>query len=66
MKKGGSPVDSHFSTEDPTPIWPLMGAVFKEAVKIFGDPFYRNGPNDQGIGWNVLASLGRRNCRRQS
>jgi ABC-type Fe3+ transport system substrate-binding protein len=31
MKKGGSPVDSHFSTEDPTPIWPLMGAVFKEA-----------------------------------
>src|SRR6266480_2072741 len=31
MKKGGSPVDSHFSTENPTPIWPLMGAVFKEA-----------------------------------
>ena len=31
MKKGGSPVDSRFSTEDPTPIWPLMGAVFKEA-----------------------------------
>jgi nitrate/nitrite transport system permease protein len=38
---------------------PEPGAVFKEAVKIFGDPFYRNGPNDQGIGWNVLASLGR-------
>src|SRR5258708_6808555 len=38
---------------------PDPGAVFKEAVKIFGDPFYRNGPNDQGIGWNVLASLGR-------
>ena len=34
-------------------------AVFKEAVKIFSDPFYRNGPNDQGIGWNVLTSLGR-------
>ena len=34
-------------------------AVFKEAVKIFSDPFYRNGPNDQGIGWNVLMSLGR-------
>jgi ABC-type Fe3+ transport system substrate-binding protein len=31
MKKAGGPVDSHFSTEDPTPIWPLMGAVFKEA-----------------------------------
>ncbi len=23
------------------------------------DPFYRNGPNDQGIGWNILASLER-------
>jgi len=34
-------------------------SVAKEAVKIFSDPFYRNGPNDQGIGWNVLASLGR-------
>ena len=34
-------------------------AVFKEAVVLFSDPFYRNGPNDQGIGWNVLTSLGR-------
>src|SRR5260221_13113650 len=34
-------------------------SVGKEAVKIFSDPFYRNGPNDQGIGWNVLMSLGR-------
>lgn len=31
MKKTGSPVDSHFSTEDATPIWPLTGAVFKDA-----------------------------------
>ena len=38
---------------------PDPASVFKEAVKIFSDPFYRNGPNDQGIGWNVLASLGR-------
>jgi nitrate/nitrite transport system permease protein len=38
---------------------PAPLAVFKEAVKIFSDPFYRNGPNDQGIGWNVLMSLGR-------
>ncbi|MBI3525888.1 MAG: nitrate ABC transporter permease [Betaproteobacteria bacterium] len=29
------------------------------AVKLFADPFYNNGPNDQGIGWNVLASLQR-------
>ena len=34
-------------------------SVSREALKIFADPFYRNGPNDQGIGWNVLASLGR-------
>jgi len=34
-------------------------AVGKEAVRLFSDPFYRNGPNDQGIGWNVLQSLGR-------
>ena len=29
------------------------------AAKLFADPFYRNGPNDQGIGWNVLSSLQR-------
>ena len=29
------------------------------AVKLFADPFYRNGPNDQGIGWNILFSLQR-------
>ena len=29
------------------------------AVALFSDPFYRNGPNDQGIGWNVLSSLQR-------
>src|SRR5258705_7881058 len=34
-------------------------AVVKEAAKLFADPFYRNGPNDQGIGWNVVASLRR-------
>jgi len=34
-------------------------AVAKEAMRLFADPFYSNGPNDQGIGWNVLRSLGR-------
>jgi nitrate/nitrite transport system permease protein len=38
---------------------PSPVAVFKAALVIFADPFYRNGPNDQGIGWNVLTSLGR-------
>ena len=42
------------STTFPTP-----GATFTEAVKLFSDPFYRKGPNDQGIGWNILFSLER-------
>ena len=39
----------------------LPGPVqtWQEALKVFADPFYSNGPNDQGIGWNVLASLQR-------
>jgi nitrate/nitrite transport system permease protein len=42
------------STTFPTP-W----ATFEAATKLFADPFYSNGPNDQGIGWNVLFSLER-------
>jgi len=38
----------------PTPL-----ETWRSALQVFGDPFYRKGPNDQGIGWNVLASLGR-------
>ena len=39
----------------------LPGPVqtWKAAVILFSDPFYSNGPNDQGIGWNVLSSLQR-------
>jgi nitrate/nitrite transport system permease protein len=33
--------------------------TFRQAALIFSDPFYRKGPNDQGIGWNVLSSLQR-------
>ena len=33
--------------------------VWKAALTIFADPFYSKGPNDQGIGWNVLSSLKR-------
>jgi ABC-type Fe3+ transport system substrate-binding protein len=31
MKKAGQPVDSHFSSVDATPIWPLTAAIFKDA-----------------------------------
>ncbi len=39
--------------------FPTPAATFDAAWKLFADPFYRNGPNDQGIGWNILFSLER-------
>ena len=39
--------------------FPTPAVTFAEAVVMFSDPFYSNGPNDQGIGWNILASLKR-------
>ncbi|ELY4720677.1 nitrate ABC transporter permease [Cronobacter sp. 153480017-3] len=38
----------------PTPL-----STLDSALTLFADPFYNDGPNDQGIGWNVLASLSR-------
>nr|WP_211461433.1 nitrate ABC transporter permease [Collimonas silvisoli] len=42
------------NSQFPTPMLTLQ-----EALKLFADPFYRTSPNDQGIGWNILASLQR-------
>lgn len=42
------------NTEFPTPL-----VTWQHAVALFSDPFYSNGPNDQGIGWNLLSSLKR-------
>jgi len=42
-----------------SPQLPSPAKVWHSAVELFGKPFYRNGPNDQGIGWNILNSLGR-------
>jgi len=39
--------------------FPMPAATFMEAIKVFSDPFYSKGPNDQGIGWNILFSLER-------
>ncbi|VWX62221.1 Nitrate/nitrite transport system permease protein [Burkholderiales bacterium 8X] len=39
--------------------FPAPLAVWEQAVKVFSDPFYSNGPNDQGVGWNILSSLKR-------
>jgi nitrate/nitrite transport system permease protein len=50
-------------------VWALISAqaqglpgpvkTFQSAVELFSHPFYVNGPNDQGIGWNIIASLKR-------
>ncbi|RRV27563.1 nitrate ABC transporter, permease protein [Pseudomonas sp. o96-267] len=34
-------------------------STWQAALVLFADPFYDNGPNDMGIGWNILNSLGR-------
>ncbi len=33
--------------------------TFLQAIDVFRDPFYQKGPNDQGVGWNILSSLKR-------
>ncbi|MCM2347767.1 MAG: nitrate ABC transporter permease [Acidovorax soli] len=38
---------------------PTPHETWLQALEVFSNPFYRNGPNDQGVGWNVLASLQR-------
>ena len=43
-------ISSHTALPGPVKTW-------HSAVSVFGDPFYRKGPNDQGIGWNILNSL---------
>jgi nitrate/nitrite transport system permease protein len=44
----------HSTTGFPSPL-----KVWQQALVVFSDPFYSKGPNDQGVGWNVLASLQR-------
>lgn len=39
--------------------FPTPYATWEQALKVFSDPFYRKNPNDQGVGWNILASLQR-------
>ncbi len=39
--------------------FPSPWVTAQEAWHLFSQPFYQNGPNDQGIGWNILASLKR-------
>ena len=45
---------SQSNSQLPSPV-----KTWLSAVDVFSKPFYRNGPNDQGIGWNILSSLQR-------
>ena len=36
---------------------PSPAKTWESAKSLFADPFYDNGPNDKGIGWNILHSL---------
>ncbi len=42
-----------------SPQLPGPAKTWHAAVEVFSDPFYDNGPNDKGIGWNILGSLER-------
>jgi nitrate/nitrite transport system permease protein len=42
-----------------SPQLPSPAKTYASAVEVFGNPFYRKSPNDQGIGWNILMSLQR-------
>ncbi len=39
--------------------FPGPAKTWASAVEVFSDPFYQHGPNDQGIGLNILSSLKR-------
>lgn len=42
-----------------SPNLPTPAKTWDSAVELFSDPFYDRGPNDKGIGWNILNSLQR-------
>src|SRR6185369_9611698 len=42
-----------------SPQLPGPQKVYRSALEVFARPFYVKGPNDQGIGWNILNSLQR-------
>jgi nitrate/nitrite transport system permease protein len=42
-----------------SPQLPSPAKTWVSAIDVFSKPFYSKGPNDQGIGWNILMSLQR-------
>lgn len=47
-------VHTHVAQEIPSP-----AQTWEKAKEVLADPFYENGPNDMGIGWQVAYSLER-------
>ncbi|MEY3220374.1 MAG: nitrate transporter permease [Pseudomonadota bacterium] len=47
-------VQQKFATDLPTPL-----DTWHRATELFASPFYDSGPNNKGIGWQLLYSLGR-------
>ncbi|NTV96610.1 MAG: nitrate ABC transporter permease [Thiobacillus sp.] len=47
-------IHTHVAQEFPAP-----SETWEHAKEVLADPFYDNGPNDKGIGWQLLNSLGR-------
>jgi nitrate/nitrite transport system permease protein len=47
-------VQAHIAPELPTPL-----QTWDHAKEVLSNPFYDQGPNDKGIGWQLLYSLGR-------
>ena len=45
-------LDLHQSPNLPGPV-----KTWHSAVELFSDPFYDNGPNNKGVGWNIFNSL---------
>lgn len=41
------------------PEFPAPSETWEHAKTVLADPFYENGPNDMGVGWQLLYSLGR-------
>ncbi|MBI1173706.1 MAG: nitrate ABC transporter permease [Sideroxydans sp.] len=42
-----------------SPQIPSLSDTWQAAISVLSDPFYKHGPNDLGIGWQILYSLGR-------
>jgi len=62
LKKQGMPLESHFPSVDPTPIWPLTGAILQgaphpNAAKLFMDWFLEPAQQAQAGKWSPRNDL---------